>query len=223
MSDLAGKKDSPFGWKCAGVYYLGLATGVIGVSKCADSVGWMILMIFTTLICVMSFGLHLCKSTSSKNTCLYFLNKYGWIPVCIISIAYMMKYQGFYNNPFFILLVSFVGVLAPIWWLRRGDTFTIKIYSIYILILIVSWTVLHFVHVYINETIIARCYYALMMIAFIWMLLISPKVFAKYDGNNVGPFLLFWFGVIVLDLILFQILPCFSDKIPLFTEMEWLK
>lgn len=135
----------------------------------------------------------------------------------------MMKYQGFYNNPFFILLVSFVGVLAPIWWLRRGDTFTIKIYSIYILILIVSWTVLHFVHVYINETIIARCYYALMMIAFIWMLLISPKVFAKYDSNNVGPFLLFWFGVIVLDLILFQILPCFSDKIPLFTEMEWLK
>ena len=223
MSDLTGKRSRLFGWKHAGVYYLGLSTGAIGISECVDSFGWMTLMVVTTLICIMSFVMRLCGLNGSKSRIVYFLNRYGWIPVCVVSLAYMMKYHGFYNNPFFILLMAFISLLAPIWWLKKGDTFAIKIYSGYLLILIVSWAVLHFVPVHIDRTIITRCYYALMMIAFIWMLAILPKVFAKYDGYSVGSFLLFWFGIITLDLILFQVMPFFSNGTPLFSEMEWLK
>lgn len=223
MAELTEKRRSPFGWERAGNYYLGLATGVIGISECADSFAWLLLMLFTTLICVVSFLMHSYGAVGSKNRILYCLNRYGWIPVCIVAIAYMMKYKGLYCNPFFILLMSLIGMLAPIWWLRKGDSSTIKIYSVYVLLLIVFWAVVHLVPVHIDGTIITRCYYALMMVAFIWMLLISPKVFAKYDGYNMGLFMLFWIGVILLDLILFQVLPFLSDGTPLFTVTGWLK
>lgn len=217
------KKVNLLGWKSSGVYYLSLSTGIIGISECIHSTCWMTLMILTALISVVAFGAHLYKSSGQGNRFIGLLDRYGWIPVCVVAIAYMMKYGRIYHSPFFIIPVAIGSILAPACWLRNGKDLMLKIFSVYILALIAFWVALHYIHIPLPVATISCIYYGSILLALAWMLFMLPKVFAKYDGINVGWFLMLGLGVLILDMILFQLIPFMSENIPFFTDIAWLK
>lgn len=205
-------------WKKSEIYYLSLAGGIIGIIYAVNS-GWMPIMIIATAIGIAGFVAHL-MSDRFDNRGLAFLSAYGWIPVVMVILSYLIQCHGFYNDAFFIGLVLLPSICAPVWWLWKGNDISVKIYSIYLLSMMAFWVLLRFVYLpfYIPAAII---FYGSVLIAVIWMIAIFPKIFVKYSGVNVGPFLLFWLVIMLLDIMLFQVVPWVSNGTAMFTDIPW--
>lgn len=214
------KADSPFGWKNSQIYYLNIAAAVIGCDKTWNT-GWMPVMIIVAVIAVAALILHATKIWSN-NRLIRLLATYGWMPAGIVTLIYLFMYHGFYNNPFFIVIILLPCVCAPVWWIWKGDNWTVRIYSVYIFAMMAFWVSLRFIHVP-SGSILPAIYYGSILLAIIWMIAIVPKIFKRYEDVNAGIFLLCWLGLMMLDVILFQLIPYISDKPPMFTTIPWAR
>ena len=207
-------------WKKSEIYYLSLAGGIIGIIYARDS-GWLRVMIVALIIGVIGFVAQL-LNCRLNNQSVSFIAAYGWIPVDWVILSYLIKCYGFYNDAFFIGLVLLPSICAPVWWLWKGDNISVKIYSLYLLAMMVFWVLLRIVEMpfYVPVAII---YYGSILVAVIWMLAIFPKIFVKYSGVNAGPFLLFWLAIMLSDVFLFQILPWISNGTTMFINIPWAR
>ncbi len=82
------------------------------------------------------------------------------------------------------------------------------------------WVALRFVELP-SEQLAAVLYYGSILVAIIWMIIIHGKVFATYNDGNLSLFLLLWLGVLLLDVVMFQLVPYISEGVPLFTTIPW--
>ncbi len=211
---------STFRWKNSEIYYLNIAAAVIGIIYTWHTL-WMPIMIIVAVIAAVALVLNATRMWSD-NRWIRLLAAYGWIPADLVTLVYIIMYHGFYNNPFFIVIILLPCVCAPVWWIWKGDNWTVRIYSVYIFAMMAFWVALRFIHVP-PGSILPAIYYGLILLAIVWMIAIAPKVFKRYEDVNAGVFLLCWLGLMMLDVILFQLIPYIADKTPIFTTIPWAR
>lgn len=209
---------SRFSWKNSSLYYYSIAGGILSLIYLWGT-GWVTPLLIVTTICVIGFVFHIMEPWADSRS-VTLLARFGWIPVDLAGYILLMKYGDIYNNPWFVGAVLLVCGAGMICWISYGDNWVIRIYAVYILAMMAFWVALRFVELP-SEQLAAVLYYGSILVAIIWMIIIHGKVFATYNDGNLSLFLLLWLGVLLLDVVMFQLVPYISEGVPLFTTIPW--
>lgn len=209
---------SRFSWKNSDKYYLSLAAGIVSLIHLWDT-GWAMPLLIVTTICAIGFVFHIMEPWIDSSLGLL-LARFGYIPIDFLASVYLIRYGDLYNNPWFVGFVLLVCATGAICWLRYGNNPAIRIYAVYLLVMIAFWGALRFVELP-SEQLAAVLYYGSILVVVVWMIIIHGKVFASYNGYNFSLFLLLWLGVMLLDVVSFQLIPYVTEGTPMFTTIPW--
>lgn len=209
---------SRFSWKNSKEYYLNLSAGILSSVYLWDT-GWIMPLLVVTTICAIGFMFHIMEPwIDSRLGAL--LARFGYIPLDFFALVYLIRYDGLYNNPWFVGFVLLVCAVGTICWLWYGNNPAIRIFVVYLLAMMAFWVALRFIELP-SEQLAAVLYYGSILVAVVWMIIIHGKVFASYNGYNFSLFLLLWFGVMLLDVVSFQLIPYVTEGTPMFTTIPW--
>lgn len=209
---------SRFSWKNSKEYYISLAAGIGSFIHLWDT-DWLVPLLIVTTICAIGFVSHIMEPWIDSRLGSLFA-RVGCIPLYFFAFVYLIRYDDLYNNPWLVGFVLLVCAAGAICWLWYGDNWVIKIYAVYLLAMMAFWVALRFVELP-SEQLAAALYYGSILVAVIWMIIIHGKVFATYNGYNFSLFLLLWFGVMLLDVVSFQLIPYVTEGTPMFTTIPW--
>lgn len=180
---------------------------------------WLLPFVAVTALCLAGFGAYIMAPATGSRV-VSWLVRYCCLPLDVLIVVFCVKYIGSYNSPVFMIMVLLCSVWAPVVWLWKGGNTEIRLYAVYLLATMAFWIVLHLWSFH-PEHVVASIYYGSLLVTVIWLAFSRCDVFAVIDGTSWGVFLLVWVGVMLLDVVMFQVVPFFTDGITMFTTIPW--